>query len=826
MARAFVSYSSVHRPFVEALVKNLGSFLHVDYISFEEGEKIADEIHLHISKSDLFLFLISDAALKSPWVQSEVALAKEKLDGGSLKKVYPIIIDGTLHDDKRIPVWLQEKNISTVVRPGKLAFLVRSRLTEISWEEHPKLRRKQQLFVGRNEELAKIEQRFDDLSSGHPICVVASGLHGIGRRRLIHQGLLKASILRRESAGIPMIGFDKRESIEDLILKVYDLGFSEEFDLSNLIDWTIEEKHEALRKLLLEMQGLSEHVLIHDDGGLVRPNGVFPDWLNAVLENPKTGLRNTVTILIASRFRVSREQQQRLSEKLFTIEVGGLNKQERSGMLKRLLQIDEIELSATDFESIDQHLNGFPSQIDHTARLIAKHGLKAVALQPSSVVDYQNGLFKELTSWSEDQPNTKYIVDVLTEFEFISFELLFELCQGEIKNDKVLDVINDLLGASMIEFLGARKEYFRLNEGIRSYLRRTGHKMDATVRSRIRKHIHNYLESKNDDLFDVSNFFYTLKGLLLENHKFANKFLIPSHYLKTMVDLYQDDRNYADVVALGDRLLEKKNKLDSSLLFEVKYWMCLALARMREERFMEEVQYFRKHEHYLDYDFLFGFYYRMIGNYDNACDRFLAVLNSRPDNSRAKRELVQVYINLEEYDLALELAKENYDSDSVNPYHIQSYFNCLIRSPDALFQKDTLSKLIDRLDSLASDRAKEIAAVCRADFELNILGNSVRAKKILSECASDYGNGPFILERLFQVAERTKDIAEMQRIIRHFQDNYQAKDSNEYNMMLVMTAKLEAVSGRKDRARMIVNTELKFYPKRPKANLLRHIEAL
>lgn len=89
---------------------------------------------------------------------------------------------------------------------------------------------------------------------------------------------------------------------------------------------------------------------------------------------------------------------------------------------------------------------------------------------------------------------------------------------------------------------------------------------------------------------------------------------------------------------------------------------------------MDEIQ---KLEYY-DKLFLTAFYYRQVGKADRALEKLNELLKYRPEMSKAKREKILVLKNLQQYEEATILAKENYYQYSDNPYHIQAYFDCLI----------------------------------------------------------------------------------------------------------------------------------------------------
>jgi tetratricopeptide (TPR) repeat protein len=141
-----------------------------------------------------------------------------------------------------------------------------------------------------------------------------------------------------------------------------------------------------------------------------------------------------------------------------------------------------------------------------------------------------------------------------------------------------------------------------------------------------------------------------------------------------MIELYEKKRMYQDVIKLADKVLSRVDILDANIEREIRYWLCLSLARIQDRRFLEEVQKIPSPDH----NYLLGFYYRLQGRNAEAMERLQDALNEYPNFYRAKRELVQVYLNIEDYDSAFELAKDNYEHDKNNPYQIQGFLRCLL----------------------------------------------------------------------------------------------------------------------------------------------------
>src|SRR5690606_164284 len=136
------------------------------------------------------------------------------------------------------------------------------------------------------------------------------------------------------------------------------------------------------------------------------------------------------------------------------------------------------------------------------------------------------------------------------------------------------------------------------------------------------------------------------------------------------------------------------NSLDSRVSEDARYYLCLSLARQKDKRLLNEVQKINGAEH----DFVLGYYYRLCGRHTDAIERLSKLVDTPYVSSRAKRELVQVYIYIEDYDKALGMAKDNYENNKGNQFFIQSYLNCLLNNENYVSNKDLIFKLIEELD--------------------------------------------------------------------------------------------------------------------------------
>jgi tetratricopeptide (TPR) repeat protein len=203
--------------------------------------------------------------------------------------------------------------------------------------------------------------------------------------------------------------------------------------------------------------------------------------------------------------------------------------------------------------------------------------------------------------------------------------------------------------------------------------------------------------------------------------------------------------------------------------------LCSALAKLKDKRFNEEVRKIQGANFY----FLYGFYYRQIGKFDKALEMLEKSMDERSNFSKAKREKVQVYIGMQEFQLAKELAKENYLNYMDNPYHIQAYFSCLIKSEKNRDNKETLIELINALEKINTDVAKEMTLRCQAQMEAFYNDNKEGALSLIDNAIDMNPNIQYARLVKFDICERFNMFEEMEQIIHFFeQPEYKNKYLN------------------------------------------------
>ena len=724
MSKAFLSYSSKQAWYVEIVARNLGkSKIIFDKWTFEEGNKTIDEIFQGLSETSIFVFFISNDSLDSPWVRQEIDKAYELIESGNHIRLFPLIIDSNIkYDDNRIPKWIQETyNLKYVSKPTKASERIKQTLKNISYELNPKNKALSQLFIGRTDLIRIFEQRIYDSDQPQVISTITSGIPSIGRRKFTFHVLKNLKLVRYDYAPATII-MGSRDGIEDLIVYLYDLGFSqkEREELFQLLNRDMKDKIDLAIELILEIEEHENLIFIIDNYAIVSQDANIVDWFKSIIRG--INKIDRLFLCLISRCRISYEQL-RYENNIFAIEIPELEKYERSALFQAILDIEDIEINKGDLQAICKLFNGFPEQIFFTLNTIRSEGVPYVMKNLHIIPDFNSEKAAQVIQKYESNEFAKQVLGFLSECEFVSLDFLEAVFNDD--SSKLQLIINEFSNIFIIEFIGATKEYLRLNDTIRDYIQRIGVKLNPAYRQNLKNHVISSFKNYDTIDRDISDYVISMKEAIKDDLDIPEELLLPSHFLNAMRDLYNNEKRYKDVIKLAERVLLQKDYIDERIVREVIYWLCLSLARRKDNRLLKEVQNINGPDH----NFLLGFYYRLSGRNEDAIEKLSSVLKQSPDFYRAKRELVQVYINIEEYEKAYNLAKENYIKQKNNPYAIQSYFRCLIgnNSIEQMDKKTELSDLLKKLNENPLEKAKEMYMIAKAQYIAYIDYDEIRA---------------------------------------------------------------------------------------------------
>jgi tetratricopeptide (TPR) repeat protein len=798
MIKCFLSHSSLDKPYVrEVYAKLRKESVIFDEMTFEEGMSPSEEIIAGLDDTSLFVLFISHNALESPWVRDELSRAKDRVDQGIIDRIYPIIIDESItYADKRIPGWMKKGfNIQHIRQTKVCARKINARMREISWKTHPTLKEREQIFVGRNDQIKRLEERLDDLSLPTPQVVIASGLSSIGRKAFLRNSLKKASVIR-ESYEFPLISLETTDSIEDFILKLDDLGLSESRPLKNALNTRIDQKIQMALDLAQDIAREKERVLIEDRGAIVQYDGEIVDWFSSIIEQMKGS--DHVLFCISSKFRANKRIA-RQNPAFYMEELPELDKAERSGLLKRYSRFKKLEIEKDDLLFFADLLTGYPDQVIFAVDTISDSSVYEAKRSSHVIQEYASDKARVIVEQYRDDQKALDFLYLLSKFEFVSFDFIF----GLVGENEYYEILNSFLISSVCERLGGNGDYIRLNEVVRDYIARNRFGMPVAFAERLREYVKEFLATYQDDNKDISEYIFSMQEALISGASIDERILIPSYFLKTIRHLYDANRNYKEVIRLSDRVLVNEAYLHKDIVIHIRFMKCQALARLREPDFFSEV----KHIPEPDNSFLHGFFYRISGQQEKALTSYQRVLQRKPNDFKTKSEIVLVYMQSDEHELAYDLAKEVYERIPNNPLNANNYLSCLFYKDRHEVDRQLLEELALRLKSNPSNRSQEMYSSARAKILANFDGDLAGAFSLIEESINRYPDVNYPILTLADLAIQHKQLARLERAVKLL-DNTATKSMQTYRTYIRYKATYLAMKGQKSSAVALVHKEL------------------
>lgn len=774
MNRIFLSHSSVDKDFIRPIFNYFGSNRCIfDEMTFECGMRTLKEIFEGVEKSDIFVFFISNNSLNSEWVQKELVYAETHLNNeqNKLQQIFPIIIDDTIkYNDSRIPAFLNSGfgayNLRHISNHKIACKKIDAQLLKMQMQYDTNFEKRNHYFYGRETEIKQFKQSFDQRDEHGKIrnikCMIVSGIDGIGRFSYARNALISAELI--EHYYFPMLlSTSQSDSIETLIINLCELGlgpYSNE-DINSL--GNMEQKIEILAELFKNAQKYQEIIFIQDSLCLVKSSGICY-WLEKALEL----IENQITLVITTNITLNQFQFQR-KKNIFSISLQNLDRTDTFGCLRGYSKSQNLPFSETDIDFFTQILTGYPPQIRYCVDLaLAEKSIEFVKSNSYLIAEFPTAnSAKMLNLVIEDECRSEYnnILTLLSQMNPTPLSFIHEIAQLNPIYD---DILRKLRTFSICSFSGASGEYVKINTMIGDYILRSSFELSEEIKQIINNKIAVFSQNINNKdymqylAFPEFNFY--VKEQLKKKETLPTRFLYSTVYVQSIVELY-NKAQYIQVINLvkdmkDSGLFENSEKDTQSI---IQFYYCSSLARRKSIEFESEVSFFADSDSYLSYNFLKGFNYRIQGKFQFAENSYLKVLERNPKHDKARRELVQLYINMQDYDIAYDLSKQNYNEYPDNIYQMQAYFDCLIHKlPLDSFQLQDVHDIIKNAENIYKTNATDIYFQLKAKYYAFIEKEKSEAIKIINEGLKKYPKSFYLCKDLFDIYRKYEDIHGME----------------------------------------------------------------
>lgn len=501
-----------------------------------------------------------------------------------------------------------------------------------------------------------------------------------------------------------------------------------------------------------------EIIFIEDNGGIILPNKEMAPWFKQVAHNK--AFENNLVFCIISKFRPDERQLEREKRSLVYM-IPELKKDEYKSLFIKLLKIyGHDDISTDDKKFFLEHLKGIPAQIIYAVKMIdinlfeAKKGIKEID-------EFTDKYSKILLEKLREMPRAYQIAVMLSQNELFSMTLVKKVF-GD--NQETTDAMQILIDLSVVSFLFGGYEYLSLNSALADYIRRSRIQIDSNYGRKLTEEIKKLLKKDLGKVLinDYSAFMLTLQSMLKEGKNIPSRYFMPSLLLKNVIVLY-DQGKYKQVIDICERLLSETN-YDEQILWETRYWQTAAMAKCKDRRALDNLNYFKYDS--VAQNFLKGFYYRHIGEKKKALECYYRVLEKDETHAKSKREIVNILLSQGKYSEALDMAKDNYSMNKTNIYHIHSYFICLIRRKEYLVPQDikVLDSLLESMKDNVATKAEDMARCMEGEYAYYVKNDINKARDILKNAIEMNEDKSYPKKSLYEIYRTEKRLPDFYKL--------------------------------------------------------------
>ena len=774
MAKVFLSHNAAQKELVEQIANEIGrDFVYFDKYDFTEGNLLEDEIEQKIRNSNIFVLFLSNEALDSLSVKNEIQVARDLVQEGTIVFL-PIVIDKTLNPatDDRVPQWMKKYIFESTTGSKLIARNIQQRIRQVTWEQTHDSLFKSRVMFGRDTDIEDISTKYFSTFNNITKAIVVSGLPHSGRKRLLMEILMrKIKPNKPESYSPIVVSLTENDSIEYLITQLNQYIEGEEYqnDIYAIMSQGKRECCELCVRMLNDLAGYKEHVFVNDNGAIISGTGMYADWFIDVIENPSLISQNH--FYIASQYTPKRVFSQTAKYEKYIIHhsISLLSKKHIVALFNSYAsELNLEDLDKNDVEFFVSQINGSPEMVITILDDIKKSGAARVKREIRGIIGmHDRSEYMPLWDSLQKKKEIREVLLVMSQFEFFTYDMLCSI----FPNYEINEVLNEIECCSLIENFGPAQQYMRLNSLFSDFLVRAKYPLDLQTKKQMEAYTREVIANVDIVSSDLAEQLFKIKEAIKNPEiEVENKYLLPSIALNVIVDEYRTG-HYASVVTIANKVLydyqaDKYETVERA----IRYWMCLAYCKQRKvEDLKNEVHYFYSRSPYT-YNFIRGYCFRQLGYayYESAIKCYKTALNfnrhvSASFLSKAEHELVITQMKLGYYDEALTLARKCYEMKPDNPYFLETYARCVLRSsrPD----NQVFKGLIERMKTSPDSRKKAMAQILQAESRYYINHDPLKAIASLNDILTEVSNmwASYVKEALALIAQKQEMYGEYKK---------------------------------------------------------------
>ena len=674
--KAFLSHSSKDKAFVTQVAEALGpAQCEFDQYTFDYT-LTTQAIRRALSRSDLFVFFLSEDSLRSPFVQEELRLASEFRGQGRIAKILIFSLDDTSY--AALPEWLRSTNVAIKLKsPLTVARKLQATLVQLDVEKENVI----DIYIPRDREEALLRQALSKPPGEAPVALHAVGYLGLGRRTLLRK-VLNGLFPRYIHTFVP-ITLNKFEGINEFYRRVYEYfvpsSIEEQLkDFTSFAEANTEGQLDRLEDLFFDIISGEEFIIVDDQGGVYTDEGDYQPFFNSLLTRLKGASRPVIgfaqTRMMPLRYREAHSFS-------YHLPLNPLEDEKISELASFKLRDAAIDFSAQQLADLCSLLDGNPVNVQLAVNVIKAYGLEAFLADPSLLIEWKRRRGEDFLSKITFSSIESDIIAALIDYRYMNLELIMRVVSYDVM--EVTAALRKLEEYCCIERRGAlyavpaaihdaggRDKRFHRNE-----------KWRQKVALEIVNSMADYQvdERAPIGLIEAAATASIVSG---KSQTLVSRFILPSYYITLARRAYDDDA-YGQTIKFCRMAWDSPTAITVEGKVEVLRLWGLAGVRLGDEKalqfVLEQLEQFKSkkvaRQHWF---FLRGFHFRFGRNFDLAENEFLSAHKLAPNNFSINRELASLYRHQGEFVEAESYARAAYAVAPTNPYILDVLLECLL----------------------------------------------------------------------------------------------------------------------------------------------------
>lgn len=627
--KAFLSHSSIDKPFVEEVGKELGRQHYLlDKHEFDVGKNFKDEIARCLKSAETFVLFASRAALKSDWVAYEIDIAEDKKIGGLLSDALVFLLDDVTHAD--LPPWLSKGLIVKAESPKMVAREIGKVLdTRLGAQRIA-------YFFGRNLERDRLSKALNPITGALPRVIALIGLPGVGRRTLLED--VARNYLQYKN--FHTVEVESGDELPDIL---YKLAAEKEFwadssQLKSLGSTIRSESHELLLKRLdayLTRGSERSFLSLIDLGGLVSDDGSISRVCRSVLEvvAKEKGL---YVGMVLRRMPSGLNGPEAVYDGVIHDQVKALPSDDIERLLVKILSDRGVKYEGHQIKRLAEFVKGYPPAAYYAGELAETHGLDLLLSEPRPMIDFRSRVLSSTLNGISKNDSTAQTLELLAFYSPLPLAVIGQATS--LSAEELAQVLTKLIHSSVIEV--DDDGFYKVSEPL---LESAQHLFDRwkTPHQRVAKALQGYVSD-----FGVHRGGLTVLRSLFRARNLAqlkasdDEISFPADLVRLTEDFYHQ-REFDRALEIGKQALVMRPDNIDALSFIVRSYAQLG----QFENASADAQKVRQFGALKEYYFLMGFCSRLQSNLPEAI-RFYEEAARRGRRGMAiNRELASCYFH-------------------------------------------------------------------------------------------------------------------------------------------------------------------------------------